>query len=149
MKLDKDIGKMPWVAVSDAPNEVEQEIIDRAGVGDDVRGPGEDHYLERSRIFLHVPLDEPYRCEVVLQAQAVGAVPVVAAVGCLPELVKGGYCIRPPVTSEAFIDAAAKRIVHLLMHESDRLAVAEEGRRRTLVENTWEAVAPLWRKVFS
>lgn len=129
---------------ADGFSDVEERILARVKKRVDFEETSTD--LAAAKVFFTVRRDTPYHYEPVLQAQSAEAVPVVAGVGCIPELVKGGYFFRPPITTETFEHAMSERIVHLLTHESDRKEVAEEGRKRVLVENTWFACALQWHR---
>lgn len=140
------------VDVAFVHNEVTEEIVRRVYACFSDRGiihclstPTLDQ-IARSRVFLDAPLVDPVTNTTILQAQSAECVPVVAGVGCLPELVKGGYFYQPPATSEDFIQAAADRISYLLSHEDERKQVALDGAVRVREEFSWAVLAPKWKR---
>lgn len=103
----------------------------------------DDFALETSRLWFFPACGTPIIPTELLHAQAVGCVPVVAAEGALSEHVLQGYMYKSPASAEDCRASMAKRIVHLLTHEHERLALAEEGRRRAL-PYAWPAVIGSW-----
>ncbi len=101
-------------------------------------------HVGRARIYLDAPLTAPVIRGKIIQAQHLEAVPVVAGVGCIPEIVKGGYVFKPPVTSEEFLQAAANRILYLLDHEDERRSVAQDARLGVQAKCTWYVHRPAW-----
>ena len=97
----------------------------------------------RSHVWLYCGTDEPVVPADLLAAQADEAVPVVVGSGALPEYVAFGYIIRPPATTEAFVQAAADRIVQLLSDEGERLSVVRGG-REAFMRMCWSNIAPQW-----
>ena len=104
--------------------------------------------LPRAKVWLYTGADErmPLAPLELLEAQSAGAIPVCVGTGAIPEYVVRGFFYKPPVTSEAFKAAAAKRIIELLTDESSRLSVATSHQRR-LNALHWSEVIDDWAEL--
>ncbi|HEX4122261.1 MAG TPA: glycosyltransferase [Verrucomicrobiae bacterium] len=99
--------------------------------------------LTQSRVFLLTSKSEGLSIALA-EAMMAGAVPVVANVGDLSELVidgQTGWLVEP-----GDFEAYATRICGLLNDESARLKMAENGRRSVLQNNSVDAIASRWKK---
>ena len=126
-------------------NRVSREVLDVTMVGGSGGGGSK---LPRAKIWLYTGPDErmPLAPVELLEAQSAGAVPVCVGTGAIPEYVIRGFFYKPPVTSEAFKVAAAKRIIELLTDEGERLAVAT-AHQRELNQLHWDEVIEDWAKL--
>jgi glycosyltransferase involved in cell wall biosynthesis len=124
-----------------------QELVARLGIGAGVSLPGWIHHtvlqerLVASDVFAFPSVRE-FGGSVVLEAMALGLVPVVVDYGGPGELVSSRTGFTVPIGRRPDIVAALRRVLERMVEDpSDLRAMGERARRRVLGQFTWSAKA--------
>jgi glycosyltransferase involved in cell wall biosynthesis len=127
-----------------------KQMASEKGLGGTIRFAGHvervEGLLARSRIFLLTSYSEGLSIALA-EAMMAGAVPVVANVGDLGELVENGR--TGWLISSGDFDGYAEKIVSLLSDPQMWAEMSARGREKALANNGLEAVTRRWESAFS